>query len=67
MISINGMKAKSSKDVKPGDKIEIVRRDRRTHVLVNAVPSTKQIAKSEATSFYEVLDESKTEDNFDLI
>jgi ribosomal 50S subunit-recycling heat shock protein len=66
-ITVNGSKAKSSKEVKPGDEIEIKRRDRLTRVRVNTIPETKQIAKNAASGYYEVLEESRSEDDLDLI
>ena len=67
LIAVNGAKAKSSKEVKAGDEIEIRRRSRTTRVRVTAVPATKQVAKNDARSFYEVLEESVSEDDLDLI
>lgn len=63
LISVNGATAKSSKEIKSGDEIAISRRDRRTRVRVTAVPDKKQLAKNEASSFYEILEETKTEDD----
>lgn len=67
LISVNGAKAKSSKEVKSGDEIQIKRRNRRTRLRVTAVPATKQVAKNDAGSFYEVLEESVLGDDLDLI
>ena len=55
LISVNGAAAKSSKDVQAGDEITIKRRSRVTSVKVNAVPQTKQIARSQAGELYELL------------
>ena len=67
LISVNGATAKSSKEVKSGDEIGIMRRDRRTRVRVTAVPDKKQVAKNDASSLYEILEEARTEGDLDLI
>ena len=67
LISVNGATAKSSKEVKSGDEIGIMRRDRRTRVRVTAVPEKKQVAKNDASSLYEILEEARTEGDLDLI
>jgi ribosomal 50S subunit-recycling heat shock protein len=64
LISVNGATAKSSKEVKSGDEIAITRRDRITRIRVTAVPEKKQVAKNEASSFYEIIEETKTGDEF---
>ncbi len=62
-IRVNGQKAKSSKEVKPGDELEVRRRDRVTRLKVLIVPEKKQVAKADASGLYEVLgDESILED-----
>lgn len=66
LISVNGSKAKSSKEVRSGDEIEIKRRDRLTRIRVNAIPETKQVAKNAASTFYDVIEESRLEDD-DLV
>jgi ribosomal 50S subunit-recycling heat shock protein len=55
LISVNGATAKSSKDIQAGDEIVIKRRNRITTVRVNAIPQSKQIAKSQAGELFEVL------------
>jgi ribosomal 50S subunit-recycling heat shock protein len=57
LITVNGLRGKSSKEVKAGDEIEIRRHNRRTRLVVNTVPTTKQVAKTAAAGFYEVLEE----------
>jgi ribosome-associated heat shock protein Hsp15 len=48
LVFLNGNGAKSSKEVKAGDEIEIRRRNRITSVKVREVPHTKQVSKSQA-------------------
>ena len=64
-ISVNGAVAKSSKEVKAGDSIEIRRRERLTNVVVNSIPATKQVAKQSAGELYRLVsDESIDEPLF---
>ena len=59
LVFLNGNEAKSSKEVKPGDELEIRRRNRITVVKVREIPHTKQISKSQAGLLYELIkDES---------
>jgi ribosomal 50S subunit-recycling heat shock protein len=59
LICVNGAPAKSSKDVRATDEIEIRRGDRVTKVRVIQIPSKKQIAKSDASSLYEIIGQSQ--------
>ena len=63
LISVNGLKAKSSKEVKLGDEIEITRRLRRTKIRISGIPASKQVAKSSAAGFYELVAETELEDD----
>ncbi len=64
-VSVNNLKAKSSREIKVGDEIEIKKGNRRTRVKVLQVPDKKQVAKHEAANLYEVLlEESSGEDIF---
>ena len=63
LISVNGMNAKSSKEVKEGDRIEIRRRNRLTDVVVRNVPATKQVPKASAGGLYQVVEERVLEDD----
>ncbi len=56
-IIVNGAKAKSSKEIKAGDEIEINRQDRSTKVLVTEIPAGKQVAKNAAGELYQLLEE----------
>lgn len=63
LIKINGAIAKSSKEVKTGDKIEIKRRDRLIVLKVIEVPSKKQVSKQSAPNLFEILSEEMIEDD----
>lgn len=57
LIKVNDSAAKSSREIKIGDRIEIKKGNRLTSVKVLQVPDKKQIAKHEAANLYEVLSE----------
>lgn len=55
LITVNGVAAKSSKEIKSGDRIGIRRRNTVTVVSVTEVPSRKQLSKAEAQTIYEIV------------
>ncbi|MDQ3088064.1 MAG: RNA-binding S4 domain-containing protein [Acidobacteriota bacterium] len=57
LVKINGLTAKSSREVKPNDEIEIKRHNRLTKIKVLEVPARKQISRQSAASLYEVISE----------
>jgi ribosomal 50S subunit-recycling heat shock protein len=57
LVEINGMTAKSGKEVRVGDLIRINRRDRSTEVKVALVPSTKQVSKAAAGGLYQLIED----------
>lgn len=67
LIQVNDSVAKSSRDIKSGDLIEIKRHNRLTLVKVLQVPDKKQVSKSDAPNLYEVIsDEKLNEDLFEV-
>jgi ribosomal 50S subunit-recycling heat shock protein len=63
LIKINGAAAKSSKEVKTGDEIEIKRRNRLTLLKVLEIPAKKQVSKESAADLFEILGEETLEDD----
>ncbi|HVE57195.1 MAG TPA: RNA-binding S4 domain-containing protein [Pyrinomonadaceae bacterium] len=63
LIKINGAAAKSSKEVKTGDEIEIKRRNRLTLLKVLEIPAKKQVSKESAAGLFEILGEETLEDD----
>lgn len=63
LVKINDAAAKSSREVKSGDEIEIQRHNRLTKVRVLQVPDRKQVAKSDASNLYEIVLDETIEDN----
>jgi ribosomal 50S subunit-recycling heat shock protein len=61
-ISVNGSKAKASKETKAGDEIELRRGSRKTVVRVIEIPRTKQVSKAAADSLIEILAEETEAD-----
>ena len=58
LVQVNGVAARSSKDVKVGDKLAIRRRTRLSEYSVIAVPSQKQVSKDKAAELYSILSET---------
>ena len=63
LIKVGGAVAKSAKEVKVGDEIEIKRRDRLIVLKVLEVPSKKQVSKQAAADLFEILSEETLEDD----
>lgn len=63
MIFVNGQAARSSKEVKIADEIEIRRRDRRTTYRVERLPETKQTSKAEAPALTALVAEKRIDDD----
>ena len=62
LVSLNGVPAKSSHSVKPGDEITIRRRDKVSTLRVTSVPAERQTAKKDAGGLYEVISDQKLDD-----
>ena len=54
-ISINGSRAKSSKEVRAGDEIEIRRRNNVRVVRIESVPDRKQVSRDDASLLYKLI------------
>jgi len=63
LISVNGIVAKPSKEVKVSDEVEIKRRSRHTKIVVAEIPSAKQISKSSAGELYRLIEETVIADD----
>lgn len=63
LIKVNGAAAKSSKEVKTGDELEIRRRNRVTRLKILEVPTQKQVSKQSAANLFEILGEEILEDD----
>ena len=63
IVKVGGAVAKASKEVKIGDEIEIRRRDRLSKVRVTHVPETKNVSKASAAELYQLIEETKIEDD----
>lgn len=64
LIKVNGAVAKSSKEVKADDEIEIRRRNRVTRLKILEIPAQKQVSKQSAGNLFEILSEETIEDDF---
>ena len=61
-IKVNGTKAKSSKDIRIGDEIAIIRSKRKTVIRVDSMPDKKQLSKELAGTIYSLVSEESVED-----
>jgi len=66
LVKVNGAPAKSSKEIKTGDEIEIKRRNRLTKIAVLAVPARKQVSKTDVENFYAITADKILEDENSL-
>ncbi len=62
MVKVNDLTAKSSREVKPDDEIEIKKHNRLTKVKVLQVPDKKQVSRNDAANLYEIVSEEILED-----
>jgi ribosomal 50S subunit-recycling heat shock protein len=62
-VKINGVKAKSSREVKVNDEIRIKRSNRILIVRVLQIPSNKQVSRQAASSLFEVVSEEIINDS----
>lgn len=60
-IRVGDAVARSSHTIKVGDVITIQKHERSIVVRVSALPSTKQVAKTEAANLYETISETPIE------
>lgn len=63
LVKVNNVPAKSSKEIKSGDQIEIKRPNQLLKIKVLEVPAKKQVSKQDAGNLYEIMSEEKLEDN----
>jgi len=63
MVKVNDLTAKSSREVKPDDEIEIKKHNRLTKVKVLQVPDKKQISRDDAANLYQIVSEEILEDD----
>lgn len=61
-VSVNGAPARSSRTLRPGDELTVRRRERLLTVRVNSIPTTKQVSRADAPALYEILSDTKIED-----
>lgn len=62
LVRVNGVLAKSSKEVKAGDEVEIRRRTQLTTIRILRLPATKQVSKTDAPDLFETLSIEDIED-----
>jgi ribosome-associated heat shock protein Hsp15 len=63
MVEINSAPAKSSKEVKAGDKLTIRRRNRISEYSIESIPAQKQVSKEKAHELYSIISETPIADD----
>jgi len=63
LVKINDVAAKSSKEVKAGDALDIRRRAEILKVRVLKIPEVKQVSKADASSFFAVISLEKLDED----
>lgn len=63
LIRVNGATAKSAKEVKLNDEIEIRRQNRLIKICVLQIPAKKQVSRADAANLYETISEEIIEEN----
>jgi ribosomal 50S subunit-recycling heat shock protein len=62
LVKVNEIEAKSSKELKSGDKIEIKRRNEILTVRALKIPEIKQVSKIDASSLFDVISIERLEE-----
>lgn len=62
-VFVNGIAAKSAREIKIDDEIEIRKRNRLTKVKVLEIPTAKQVSRDKATSLYQIISDAVLEDD----
>ena len=63
LVKVNNLSAKSSREIKLNDEIEIKRHRRLLKVKVLQIPKTKQVSRTEAGQLYEIISEENLQDD----
>jgi ribosomal 50S subunit-recycling heat shock protein len=63
-VRVNRAEAKSSKEIKTGDEIEIKRNREKLTLGVLKVPVTKQVPKADLTTLFEIVSVEEIEQEF---
>jgi ribosomal 50S subunit-recycling heat shock protein len=63
IVQVNGAAARSSKEIRAGDEIEIRRRGRKTVIHVQNIPGSKQVSREAARSLYTIVSEEPVVDD----
>jgi ribosomal 50S subunit-recycling heat shock protein len=62
-VKVNDLTAKSSREIKPGDEIEIRRPRRILKARVLEIPKSKQVSREQAATLYEIVSEETPDDS----
>lgn len=62
LIKVNNLTAKSSREVKANDELEIKKHNRLTKIRVSQIPDKKQVSRQDSVNLYEIISEEILED-----
>ena len=63
LVKVNNLTAKSSREVRLNDEIEVKRHSRLLKIRVLQIPRSKQVSRTEAANLYEIIGEEILHDN----
>lgn len=61
-VEVNGLAARASRTIRPGDRVALKRRGRVLTVLVKDLPAAKQVSRAQAPDLYEIISDINTEE-----
>jgi ribosomal 50S subunit-recycling heat shock protein len=66
-VLVNDTPARSSRTVRAGDHVVLLRRDRRLAVRVLAIPTTRNVSKAESSALYELISDERLREEDDAV
>ena len=67
-VTVNGTPARSSREVRVGDRVSLRRRDEQIlTVRVTSVPAARQTSKQQAATLYEIMSDESTSGEKDFV
>lgn len=59
-VEVNGVRAKSAREVRAGDVVTLRRGNRLLTLRVLTIPNNKQVSRADASSLYEIIEDKRT-------
>lgn len=58
-VEVNGLRAKSAREVRAGDIVTLRRANRLLTIRVLTIPNNKQVSRADASSLYEIIEDKE--------